>query len=274
VGYFQAVVLGVVQGLTEFLPVSSSAHLILARALLGWDAAELGLAFDVACHVGTLGAVVAYFKADLVELARSAPTLFRSPLWPGDAAGRRLRLIAVGTLPVVVAGLLFAGAIEDALRTPWVTVVTLTAIAVLFLLVERSGRAKQGEEAVTPRAALAIGVAQAAALVPGVSRSGATITTGMFLGLRREAAARFSFLLGVPAILAAAAHEGLHLVQAGMSAEQARMFLIGMGVSGVVGYMTITYFLKYLVGHTLAPFAWYRIALAAITVAWLFSGRG
>jgi undecaprenyl-diphosphatase len=154
-----------------------------------------------------------------------------------------------------------------------VTVITLTAVAVLFLLVERRGRATKGEEAVTPGVALAIGAAQAAALVPGVSRSGATITTGMYLGLRREAAARFSFLLGVPAILAAAAHEGLQLAQAGMSAEQARMFLIGMGVSGVVGYVTIKYFLQYLVGHTLAPFAWYRLALAAVTMVWLFSGR-
>jgi undecaprenyl-diphosphatase len=274
VEYFQAVVLGVVQGLTEFLPVSSSAHLILARALLGWDAAELGLAFDVACHVGTLGAVVAYFRTDLVGLAGAVPGIFRRPFWPTDAAGRRLRLIAVGTVPVVIAGLLVAGAIEDRLRTPWVTVVTLTAVAVLFLLVERSGRATRGEEAITVASALAIGIAQAAALVPGVSRSGATMTTGMFAGIRREAAARFSFLLGVPAILAAAAHEGLHLAQAGMGAGQAWMFLIGMGVSGVVGYLTIKYFLRYLVGHTLAPFAWYRIALAAVTAIWLLSGRG
>jgi undecaprenyl-diphosphatase len=274
VEYFQAVVLGVVQGLTEFLPVSSSAHLILARALLGWDAAELGLAFDVACHVGTLGAVVAYFRADLVGLARAVPGIFRRPFWPADPAGRRLRLIAVGTVPVVIAGVLVAGAIEDTLRTPWVTVVTLAAVAVLFFLVERSGRATRGEEAITPVSALAIGIAQAAALVPGVSRSGATMTTGMFAGIRREAAARFSFLLGVPAILAAAAHEGVHLAQAGMGAGQASMFLIGMGVSGVVGYLTIKYFLKYLVGHTLAPFAWYRIALAAVTAVWLVSGRG
>ena len=96
-GYFQAVVLGVVQGLTEFLPVSSSAHLILARALLGWDAAELGLAFDVACHVGTLAAVVAYFRSDLAGLARAVPALLRAPVWPADAPGRRLRLIAIGT---------------------------------------------------------------------------------------------------------------------------------------------------------------------------------
>jgi undecaprenyl-diphosphatase len=273
VGYFQAVVLGVVQGLTEFLPVSSSAHLILARALLGWDAAELGLAFDVACHVGTLGAVVAYFRADIAALTMAAPGLFRGPVWPADAAGRRLRLIAVGTLPVVMVGVLLAGTIEDTLRTPWVTVVTLTAVAVLFLLVERSGRATRGEEAVTPAVALAIGAAQAAALVPGVSRSGATITAGMFLGIRREAAARFSFLLGVPAILAAAAHEGLHLAGAGLGADQGWLFLIGMSVSGVVGYLTIKYFLKYLVSHSLAPFAWYRIVLAAVTAGWLLSGR-
>lgn len=266
--------LGVVQGLTEFLPVSSSAHLILARALLGWDAAELGLAFDVACHVGTLGAVVAYFRADLFELAAAVPGLFRRPLWPARGAGRRLRLIAVGTVPVVIAGLLLAGAIEDSLRTPWVTVVTLVAVAVLFLVVERRGRGTRGEEALEPATALAIGVAQAAALVPGVSRSGATITAGMFSGLRREAAARFSFVLGVPAILAAAAHEGLPLIRAGMGREQASLFVIGMGVSGLVGYVTIKYFLKYLVSHTLAPFAWYRIALAAVTAVWLMSGRG
>lgn len=272
--YFQAVALGIVQGLTEFLPVSSSAHLILARALLGWDAAELGLAFDVACHVGTLGAVVAYFRADLAALAAAVPRLFRAPVWPADGEGRRLRLIAIGTVPVLIAGALFAGAIEDVLRTPWVTVVTLTLVAVLFLVVERTGRAVRGEEAVTPAVALAIGVAQAAALVPGVSRSGATMTTGMFLGIRREAAARFSFLLGIPAILAAAAHEGLHLAEAGMGAEQAWLFLIGMGVSAAVGYLTIKYFLRYLVSHTLAPFAWYRFALAAVTAGWLLSGRG
>jgi undecaprenyl-diphosphatase len=274
VGYVQAVALGVVQGLTEFLPVSSSAHLILARALLGWDVAELGLAFDVACHVGTLGAVVAYFRADLVALAAAVPGFVRAPMRSADAQGRRLQMIAIGTVPVVVVGILFAGAIEDALRTPWVAVITLTLVAVLFLIVERAGLATRGEEAVTPAVALAIGAAQAAALVPGVSRSGATIATGMFLGVRRDAAARFSFLLGVPAILAAAAHEGLHLVETGMGPGQARLFLIGMGVSGVVGYFTIKYFLKYLVGHTLAVFAWYRIALAAMTAGWLLAGRG
>jgi len=267
-------VLGIVQGLTEFLPVSSSAHLILARMFLGWDAEQLGLAFDVACHVGTLIAVVAYFRADLVAMARAVPGLMRVSVWPAAGPGRQLRLVAVGTLPVLFAGPLVAGRVEDALRTPWVSVATLAGVAVLFLIVERVGARTRGEDSISAAGALAIGTAQAMALVPGVSRSGATITTGMFMGLRREAAARFSFVLGVPAILAAAGHEGLHLLQAGMTGEQAGLFLIGMGVSGVVGYITITYFLKYLSSHTLAVFAWYRIALAAAAAFWLVTGRG
>jgi undecaprenyl-diphosphatase len=272
--YLEAVLLGIVQGLTEFLPVSSSAHLILARLFFGWDAGQLGLAFDVACHVGTLAAVVAYFRSDLLALAKAAPGLLRAPAWPAVGPGRRLRLFAVGTIPVVIIGLVFAGRIEDALRTPWVAVVSLAVVAILFLVVERVGCGTRGEESLSAPAAFAIGVAQAAALVPGVSRSGATITAGMFAGLRRDAAARFSFVLGVPAILAAALHEGLHLAQAGMAADEAAIFLVGMGVSGVVGYAAIRYLLRYLAGHSLAVFAWYRLALAAATTLWLVSGRG
>ncbi len=272
--YLEAVLLGIVQGLTEFLPVSSSAHLILARLFFGWDAGQLGLAFDVACHVGTLAAVVAYFRSDLLEMTRAVPGLLHAPLWPAAGPGRRLRLIAVGTIPVVIIGLLLAGSIEDALRTPWVAVGSLASVAILFLVVERVGCGTHGEESLSAPAAFAIGVAQAAALVPGVSRSGATITAGMFSGLRRDAAARFSFVLGVPAILAAALHEGLHLVRAGVTADEATLFLIGMAVSGVVGYAAIKYLLRYLTSHSLAVFAWYRLALAAATVLWLVSGRG
>jgi undecaprenyl-diphosphatase len=272
--YFAAVLLGIVQGLTEFLPVSSSAHLILARLFFGWDAGQLGLAFDVACHVGTLAAVLVYFRSDLVEMGRALPGLVRAPVWPTGGPGRRLRLIAIGTIPVVIAGLSVAGPIEDALRTPWVAVISLVVVAILFLIVERLGRGTRAEETMSTGAAFGIGVAQAAALVPGVSRSGATITAGMFSGLRRDAAARFSFVLGIPAIVGAAGHEGLHLARAGMTADAAAIFLLGMGVSGVVGYFTIKYFLKYLAGHTLDVFAWYRIALAAVTAAWLIGGRG
>jgi undecaprenyl-diphosphatase len=273
-GYFEAIILGTVQGLTEFLPVSSSAHLILARALFGWDAEQLGMSFDVACHVGTLLAVVAYFRSDLMAMAAAVPGLLRRPLWPADGPGRQLRIIAAGTVPVVIAGLLLAGSIEETLRTPLVAAGSLLVVAVLFLLVERVGARTRDEGTLTVWEAVLVGTAQATALVPGVSRSGATITAGMFLGLRRDGAARFSFLLGVPAILAAALHEGLHLLKAGLTAQQGGIFLVGMAVSAVVGYATVKYFLKYLVNHTLAVFAWYRIALAAITIAWLIAGRG
>ncbi|HOG28839.1 MAG TPA: undecaprenyl-diphosphate phosphatase [Vicinamibacterales bacterium] len=272
--YLAAVALGIVQGLTEFLPVSSSAHLILARMFFGWDTGRFGLAFDVACHVGTLAAVAVYFRTDLLALARAVPGLARSPAWPADGPGRRLRLIAVGSVPVAVVGLLFADDIEAAVRTPWVAVASLAAIAVLFLAVERAGQGRHGEEHLSAPAALAIGVAQAAALVPGVSRSGATIATGMIAGLRRDAAAAFSFLLGVPAIGAAALHEGHDLLGRGLTAGDAALFLIGMTVSAAVGFVTIKYLLRYLASHTLAAFAWYRLGLAAAAALWLLARGG
>lgn len=269
-GYFEAVLLGAVQGLTEFLPVSSSAHLILARAFFGWDAERLGLAFDVACHLGTLAAVVAYFRADLLAMMRAAPAACRRG---ATGPARQAQLIAAGTVPVVIAGLLLAGRIESHLRTPGVAAGTLAAGALLFFVVERVGSRSRGEETVSFGEALAIGTAQAAALVPGVSRSGATITVGMFAGLRRDGAARFSFVLGVPAIVAAAGHEGLGLLRTGLSGADAVLFVVGMGVSAGVGYLAIRFFLKYLAGHSLAVFAWYRLGLAALAVWWM-AGRG
>ena len=264
--FVYAALLGIVQGLTEFLPVSSSAHLILARALFGWDADAFGLAFDVACHVGTLLAVVIYFWNDLWAMARALPRVFEA----GEDA-RRIRLIVVGTLPVVAVGLLFADAIENGLRSPAITVVTLTLGAVLFLVAERLRPATRPASDITMGEALAFGCAQAAALVPGISRSGATITMGLFLGVRRAEAARFSFLLGVPAILAAALKEGLHLVKVGMSPDAAPLFLVGMVTSAVVGYLTVRFFMRFLGSHRLDVFAAYRLLLAAVVVVWLFA---
>ena len=264
--FVYAALLGIVQGLTEFLPGSSSAHLILARALFGWDADAFGLALDVACHVGTLLAVVIYFWNDLWAMARALPRAFDA----GEDA-RRIRLIVVGTLPVVAVGLLFADAIENGLRSPAVTIVTLTLGAVLFLVAERVRPATRLASDITMGEALAFGCAQAAALVPGISRSGATITMGLFLGVRRAEAARFSFLLGVPAILAAALKEGLHLVEVGLSADAAPLFLVGMVTSAVVGYLTVRFFMRFLGSHRLDVFAAYRLILAAVVVVWLFA---
>ena len=259
-----AALLGIVQGLTEFLPVSSSAHLILGRAFLGSQGGELDLAFDVACHVGTLLAVVVYFWRDLLGMARA----LLAPL-AGSPSARLLRLVVIGTVPVVVIAVLFNDFLENTVRTPAATVVTLIVGAVGLLIAERLRPTTRGESSITTPEAVGFGLAESAALIPGISRSGATITFGMLMGLRREAAARFSFLLGVPAILAAAAKEGLGLARVGMTAHQRDLFLVGMVVSAVVGYLTVKYFLRYLVRHRLDVFAWYRLALAALVVGWL-----
>jgi undecaprenyl-diphosphatase len=264
---FEAALLGVVQGLTEFLPVSSSAHLILARAFFGWNSERFGLPFDVACHVGTLTAILVYFRHDLRDLLGGLPRLLAPT---SDPAARRLWFIALATIPAVLVGALL-GNLIDAARTPAVIVVTLGVVGVLMVVAERAGAHQRQADSLTLWETMAIGVAQACALIPGVSRSGATITTGLFLGLTREAAARFSFVLGVPAMLGAATLEGAKLVTADapMDTVTMQLFVVGMVVSGVVGYLTVKFLLRYLVNHTLNVFVAYRLALAAVTLAWL-----
>lgn len=263
-----AILLGIIQGFTEFLPVSSSAHLILARAFFGWEMpAEAGLAFDVAVHVGTLAAILAYFRREIAAMIVAIPTAWSSAAGP---EGRLIQMIVVGTLPVVVAGLMFTDAVEQALRQPSVAAGALATGACAMLLAERLGVRERTEVSLSWSDALLIGIAQASALVPGMSRSGTTIAIGMFLGLRRDAAARFTFLLAIPAMLAAAGKETLALREVDATADL-RLFLVGMLVSAAVGYVTIKYFLRYLAGHRLDVFAYYRLALASATVSWLAS---
>jgi undecaprenyl-diphosphatase len=264
-----AVLLGIVQGLTEFLPVSSSAHLILARAFFGWHAGRAGLAFDVACHAGTLVAVIAYFWRDLVTMATALPRVFApSPTGPV----RRIHLIAVGTIPVAVVGVLGSSLIERTLRTPLVAGVTLALVALLFFVVERIGSQRRDEQSISACDAALIGCAQAAALVPGVSRSGATIAAAMAVGVRRDEAARFTFLLSVPAVFAAAAKEGIELAREGLAPGEGALLVAGAVASAVVGYLTVRFLIRYLGRHSLRPFAWYRLALAASVLVWWLSG--
>lgn len=265
----EAALLGVVQGLTEFLPVSSSAHLILARAFFGWDAEQFGLPFDVACHVGTLTAILVYFRRDIAALL---PGLRRLHAPGSDRAARTLLYIALATIPAVLVGGLL-GDFIDRVRSPRVIAGTLAIGGVLMVVAERFGAHRREAASLTLAETLAIGVAQACALVPGVSRSGATITMALALGLTRASGARFSFLLGIPAMLGAASLEGLKLATAAvpMDAATAQVFVVGMVVSAVVGYLTVKFFLQYLVGHTLNAFAAYRLALAAATVIGLVS---
>jgi undecaprenyl-diphosphatase len=261
----QAALLGVVQGLTEFLPVSSSAHLILARAFFGFDGDRFGLAFDVACHVGTLVAVLVYFRREVAQMVAALPRLAD----PKDEGARMLRLLVVGTVPAVVVGLLFGTVIEERLRVPEVAALMLALGAVGFFAAERTGRKNRSERSLTVVEAAWLGCAQAVALVPGVSRSGATISAALWFGLRREDAARFIFLLAIPAILAAAASEGLKVAHAGMDGSMASLIGIGIVSSAVVGYLAVKYSIRYFASHSLVVFAWYRLALAAAVVVWL-----
>lgn len=262
-----AVLLGAIQGLTEFLPVSSSAHLILARAFFGWELEpQFGLAFDVALHVGTLCAILLYFRAEIVAMTASLPQVFARR--PGRSAAL-LRMIVIGTVPVVMVALAFNDVIEQTLRTPAVAAAALTVGAVLMLAAERLGPRTRAEESIGWWEAVLIGCAQAAALIPGMSRSGGTIAMGMFLGIRRDAAARFTFLLAIPAMLAAAAKEGIELASMPLPAGSASLLATGVIVSAVTGYVTIKYFLRFLAVHKLDVFAVYRLALAATTVVWL-----
>lgn len=267
--WLAAALLGVVQGLTEFLPVSSSAHLVLARAFFGWqiDEGSFGLAFDVALHAGTLAAILIYFRQDITRIVAAVPQALTAERGPAKLA----RLIVIGTIPVVIVGLLFASWLEDHMRTPAVIAVTLAVGGLWLLAAERFGARTREDDTLTAGSALLIGTAQASALIPGMSRSGSTISMAMLLGVRRESAARFSFLLGVPAIAAAAAKEGLHVLRAGMTAHDAQLFALGMLVSGVVGFLTIKFFLRYVAGRSLNVFAYYRLALAAVTVVWLLT---
>ena len=265
-GIGAAILLGIVQGVTEFLPVSSSAHLILAREFFGWDAGRFGLPFDVACHVGTLLAVLLFFRRDIAELLVAAPAaLMGKP----DPAARRVRLIIAGTIPIVIVGLLFADWIEAHLRGPIVAAIGLTAGAILLLIVERLGPRTKGDESLTIPGALLIGAGQAAALSPGMSRSGTTIAAGMALGLRRDAAARFTFLMSAPAVAAAAAKEALELRHMQPDSSMVILMIVGLVTSAVVGYLTVKYFLRFLGSNRLDVFAWYRLALAAVTMAWV-----
>lgn len=265
-----AVLLGIIQGVTEFLPVSSSAHLILARTFFGWETPPaLGLTFDVALHVGTLLAIVTFFHADLLEMAKgfaAAGSAHPSP------TGHQVQLIVIGTLPIVGVGLFYSSEVEAALRQPTVAAVALAVGATAMLIAERLGPRTRFATSLRWHEALLIGCAQAAALIPGMSRSGSTIAVAMFLGVRREAAARFTFLLAIPATCAAAVKQGVDSRHLTLTGDMLVLFVIGTVVSTVTGYLTIKYFLRFLAGNRLDGFAYYRLALAALTGVWLWRG--
>jgi undecaprenyl-diphosphatase len=262
---WQAIILGIIQGLTEFLPVSSTAHLRIIPALLGWQ--DPGAAFTAVIQLGTLVAVLVYFAREIASITRDTLTGKGTLGW----------MIAVGTVPVVVLGLLFKYHIESTLRSLYVVAFAMIGLALVLALAEwfeSRRKALRGMGEVGWLDAIVVGCAQAVALIPGSSRSGCTITGALFMGLNRETAARFSFLLSLPAVFAAGIFELVKARHDLLSNQEHVLALVAATViSFVVGYASIAFLLGYLKKHTTWVFIVYRLALGAILFALLISGR-
>ena len=268
----QAVVLGIVQGLTEFLPVSSSGHLIVVPALLGWhDPFIDSLAFSVMLHIATLLALLVYFRADWVRLIPAGLAAIRDRSLRDDPDRRLAWLLAVATIPAVIAGVVLNDAIETVFREPRLVAVTLVLGAAILFVADRVGTRSKGMDSISFPVAAGIGAAQALALVPGVSRSGISISAGLFAGLDRESAARFAFLMATPVTAGAGLWELRKIVsgEAGVDLPLVPLFA-GMVAALISGLLAIAVLLRYLRTHGLGVFVVYRLALAIlIVVAWL-----
>jgi undecaprenyl-diphosphatase len=268
---FQAIVLGIVQGLTEFLPISSSGHLRIVPAFAGWE--DPGAAFTAVIQLGTMAAVVLYFRADLIRIARAWLASLRDPSRRADLDARLGWYLIIGTIPIVIFGVTFSHQIENGARDLYIIGSTLILLGIVLLIAEKVSLRERDLSTITRRDAIIVGFAQALALIPGVSRSGATITAGLFLGMDRVSAARFSFLLSIPAVVLSGIYELRDVVDG--SAEGA----IGLGPTAVAtvfafisGYLSIAFLLKFLTTHSTGVFVAYRVVLGAVVLVLAATG--
>jgi undecaprenyl-diphosphatase len=259
----QAIVLGIVQGLTEFLPISSTAHLRIVPAFLGWE--DPGAAFTAVVQLGTMAAVLLYFRADLWRIARAWYASLRQPELRAELDARMGWYIGLGTIPIAVFGLIFSDRIESGARDLYVIGTALIVLGLVLLLADEVGRRDRPLEDIRRRDGIVIGFAQACALVPGVSRSGATITAGLFLGFDRPSAARYSFLLSVPAVVLSGLFELRKIGEEGGAG--ALPTAIATVAAFVVGYGSIAFLLRWLAHHSTAIFVAYRVVLGALVLA-------
>jgi undecaprenyl-diphosphatase len=258
---FEAAILALVQAVTEFLPVSSSGHLILLPRLLGWS--DQGLEFDIATNTGTLLAVMLYFRAELAKMAHCAAASLTAEGRAANPDAKMLGLLLLGTIPAAIAGLLAKDWISTYGRDPRLIATTAIVYGAFLVVADRFGAKRRGEAEIGWREALLIGGAQALALVPGTSRSGVTMTAALFLGFARPAAARFSFLLAIPIGLLVAANQVKDILQGIPLGVPASSIAIGIAVAAVAGYGVIAFLLHWIRTRPLAPFGWYRIALGS-----------
>jgi undecaprenyl-diphosphatase len=271
VSVLEAIVLGIVQGLTEFLPISSTGHLRIVPAFLGWD--DPGAAFTAVTQLGTMAAVLLYFRDDLLRIARA---------WLRSLGDRPLRreldarlgwYIVLGTIPIGIFGVLFKDQIETGARDLYLIGTALILLGLVLLLAEKVGKRERSLEQIRTKDGFAIGLAQALALIPGVSRSGATITAGLFMGLDRPAAARFSFLLSVPAVVLSGLLElGTILSDDDGDGTGIAPLVVATVMAFLSGYVAIAWLLRYLTTHSMVIFVIYRVALGALVLVLVGAG--
>jgi undecaprenyl-diphosphatase len=271
VSVLEAIVLGITQGLTEFLPISSTAHLRIVPAFAGWD--DPGAAFTAVTQLGTMTAVLLYFREDLVRIAHAWWRSLRDPAVRVELDARLGWYIVIGTIPIGIFGLIFKDQIENGARDLYLIASALIVLGLLLLVAERVATHSRPLERITTRDGVLIGLAQALALVPGVSRSGSTLTAGLFLGFDRPSAARYSFLLSVPAVVLS----GLFEFASNLNGDDGDH--VGLGslalatfLAFVVGYASIAFLLRFLAHHSTIVFVVYRVALGALVVALVAAG--
>ena len=262
----EAIVLGIVQGLTEFLPISSTGHLRIVPAFLGWD--DPGAAFTAVTQLGTMAAVLLYFRTDLLRIARAWLASVRDRPMRRELDARIGWYIVLGTVPIGVFGVLFKDQIETGARDLYVIGVALIVLGLVLAVAERVSTREREIEQIQTKDGFWVGIAQALALIPGVSRSGATITAGLFLGLNRAAAARFSFLLSVPAVVLSGLFELSSIIE-GEEGEHvgAGALVIATALAFVVGYASIAFLLRFLANHSTMVFVAYRVTLGVLVLA-------
>jgi undecaprenyl-diphosphatase len=271
VSVLEAIVLGIVQGITEFLPISSTAHLRIVPAFAGWE--DPGAAFTAVTQLGTMAAVLLYFRADLWRITRAWTRSLRDRSARRELDARLGWYILLGTIPIGIFGLAFKDQIETGARDLYVIGTALIVLGFVLLLAEKVGKRDRSIEQLTARDGVTLGFAQALALVPGVSRSGATITAGLFLGLDRESAARFSFLLSIPAVVLSGVLE-LGSIASGEEGENVGTgaLVIATFLAFVSGYAAIAFLLRFLATHSTVVFVVYRVALGALVLVLVSAG--
>ena len=268
IGWLEAVILGVVQGLTEFLPISSSAHVLIVSRLFGWG--DPGAAFTAVTQIGTEIAVLIYFRRDLARILSTWFVSLRRPEVRGSIDARMGWYVIIGTLPIAILGFTFAPVIETAARNLWLVATVLIVFGIVLGLVDRWGAKTKALEALNAKDGLLFGFGQALALIPGVSRSGATISVGLAMGYSRSAATRYAFLLAIPAVLASGLYEATKI---GSDANvQWGQTILATIIALTIGYLVIAWLIRWVSTHSFLPFVIYRVVLGSVLLVLLATG--